>query len=365
MTPTVQGLGGRSVGVTVCANGIGHAVRALRVLRVLVEEHGPVGGVVVTLTREQLAALRPDAVDWLVAHRVQVIHDVVEPGVGLDGAADGYTDGRLSAWVGRWEASELARTDLVVSDNLTGVLHARPDAVLMGSFLWSDVLEAIAHGPAVAAFVAEERTLLATHRPPMLATADVVHPGVIARTAAVLLPWWDDRQQPATIAMDGPGDVVAVLGGRTGAADDRLGRVADALVAAGRQVVTDPSVLEGPSRRRVGLLVCRPGLGTVTSGVVGSVPMMLVREPGNPELDHTAAALVRLGLARTLEGTDDTDPEAVLAAVEVLEEDAVGSSMRMALASRPTGGHRAAARWLVQYAREGAAPVAGPEGTAW
>ena len=32
--------------------------------------------------------------------------------------------------------------DLVLSDNLVGVLSRRPDALLLGSFLWSDVLGA-------------------------------------------------------------------------------------------------------------------------------------------------------------------------------------------------------------------------------
>ena len=353
MTPTAADLDGRSVGVTVCPNGIGHAVRALRVLRTLVEEHGPAGRIVVTLTRDQLTSLRADVRAWLVAHDVAVLHDVVEPGVGLAGAADGYADGRLAAWVPRWEASDAARTDLVVSDNLTGVLAARPDAVLMGSFLWSDVLEAVATGPAVDAFVAEERALLAAHRPPMLATADVVHPGVVARTESVLLPWFDDR--PAAPRDDAAptagGSAVLVLGGRTGAAAGPLGQVAAALAADGREVLTDPAALDGPERGRIGLLVCRPGLGTVTAGVVGSLPMLLVREPGNPELDHTAAALVALGLARTLD--DIEDPGAAVAAVTAMEGDAVRTSMRAALAARPTGGHREAAAWLAAHATGG------------
>lgn len=347
MTPTVRGSGGASVGVTVCPNGVGHAVRALRVLRVLVDEHGPIRRVVVTLTRDQLAAIRPDVRAWLAAHDVRVLHDVVEPGVGLAGAADGYADGRLTHWVARWEASEAARTDLVVSDNLVGVLAARPDAVLMGSFLWSDVLAAAATGPAVDAFVADERALLDALRPPMLATADVVHPGVVERTDAVLLPWFDDRpDRPDAVPGAGRGRAVAVLGGRTGAADDALGRVAEVLAADGREVVTDPAALDGPDAVRIGLLVGRPGLGTVTSGVVGSLPMLLVRESGNPELDHTVSALGALGLARTLDDTED--PSAIRAAVDALEDDTVARGMRAALGSRPTGGHRAAAAWLAR-----------------
>jgi hypothetical protein len=348
--PSGGGLARRSVSVTVCPNGLGHAVRALRVLRVLVDDHGLGGSVSVALTRGQLAALQPASRRWLEVRDVTLHHDVVEPGVGLEGAADGYADGRLTAWVARWEDSLAARADLVLSDNLTGVLAARPDAVLMGSFLWSDVLPAVASGPEVDAFVAQERELLAAHRPPMLATADVVHPGVVARTAVVPLPWFDDRRpDPSPPPTEGAvaghpaagHPAVAVLGGMTGAAGVPLATAAAALERAGREVVTDPSALEGPERARIGALVCRPGLGTVTSGVVGSLPMLLVREPGNPELEHTAAALVALGVARTLE-----DPTDAAEAVRALEADDVRARMLAALRARPTGGHREAARWL-------------------
>ena len=334
-------LDGRSVGVTVCPNGIGHAVRALRVLRVLVEEHGPVGPLFVTLTRDQWSALSQEGRAWLAQHDVTVLHDVVEPGVGLAGADSGFADGRLTAWSQRWASSSAAQADLVVSDNLVGVLEARPDAVLMGSFLWSDVLEAVAAGPMVDEFVARERALLAAHRPPMLATADVVHPGVVRRTAAVLLPWFDDRRAPAGVRAPGAAKVVAVVGGRTGAADDLLGRVAAALTRSGREVLRD---LTGPHRDRIDVLVCRPGLGTVTAGVLDSIPMLLVSEPGNPELDHTSASLVALGLARLLKDTDD--PRAVVAAVSAMEDEGVQRRMRDALSARPSGGHREAAAFL-------------------
>lgn len=344
-----------TVSVTVCPNGIGHAVRALRVLRVLDHFHGPLDRMDVALSAAQFTALQADTRVWLATRDVRVHHGLADPGVALPREPDTFGDGRLEAWIARWESSDLARADLIVSDNLTGVLRARPDAVLMGSFLWSDVLEPFATDPHVAAFVADERRILAATTPPMLVTADVVHPGVVARTAVVPLPWFDDRPA-AAIRADAVrhehAGAVAVLGGMTGAAGAPLRVVLDALERSGREVITDPDVLTGPRRGHVSAVVCRPGLGTVTACVVGSLPMLLVSEAGNPELEHTAEALVGLGLARGLE-----DPNDIVAEVTMMEAEDVRRPMIAALDARPTGGHRAAAEWLAQ--RLGAGPDVG------
>ena len=344
-----------TISVTVCPNGIGHAVRALRVLRALDLRYGPFGRSHVALSAPQLAALDADTRAWLATRDVRVHHGVADPGVALPRQPDAFGDGRLEAWISRWESSDLARADLIVSDNLTGVLRARPDAVLMGSFLWSDVLEPLTSDPHVAAFVAEERRILAATTPPMLVTADVVHPGVVARTAVVPLPWFDDRPAAAVrVGTDprGHAGAVAVLGGMTGAAGAPLRVVLDALERSGREVITDPAALTGPRRGHISTVVCRPGLGTVTACVVGSLPMLLVSEAGNPELEHSTEALVGLGLARALD-----DPKDVVAEVTMMEAEDVRRPMIAALDARPTGGHRAAAAWLAQ--RLGAGPDAG------
>lgn len=344
MSDSSTHLAGATLSLTVAPNGVGHAVRAVRVLRALVERHGPFAGISVAMPAMQLGALSAATRDWLTATRVRILHDIVEPGVGLLKEPQGFVDGRLLAWEQRWAAQRsLADADLIVSDNLAGVLAYRDDAVLLGSFLWSDVLEPLVGQPGVAAFVAHERALLAASRPTMLATADVAHPGVIGRTDAVLLPWFDDRPEPPDEQVAGAlsRPAVAVVGGMSGAADGLLARARSALVAAGREVIDVSGTGDRAAWDRVGTVLCRPGLGTVTANVVSSRPMLLMSEPGNPELEATAAALVRLGLARVLEA-----PEQAVALMSELDDPEVRSTMVSALAARPTGGHWRAADLL-------------------
>ena len=334
-----------SVSLTVCPNGMGHAVRALRVMRELVGLRRGFRLTAVTLTPSQQGGLRAETRAWLGAHGTRILEGISDPGVALEQDPSAYGDGRLRDWEDRWAATPaLAEADLVVSDNLVGVLTHRPDAVLMGSFLWSDVLEAMP-GPSgdapaeIDAFVLHERDLLARHVPPMLCTADVASDGVLRRTTPVPLPWFDDRRWGAEDA-EAPVPAsrrVAIVGGSTGAQAQSLAVVAARLDDAGWETV---SHLPGPEEPPVSAVICRPGIGTVTECVMRALPMVLVRESWNPELTHTTAALVGLGLAVDL-GSDD--PDAVLRRIVDSE---TGRSMARMLRGRPAGGHRAAAAWL-------------------
>ncbi|HYE77273.1 MAG TPA: hypothetical protein VEI97_04730, partial [bacterium] len=343
---------GQHVTAVVAPNGVGHLRRVVGVLHTL-------------------SGRRPDlridviCADWQLRHlegwdRARALWEagarpvtgLMEPGVTWSPRPEVYADGRLLEWESRLADSGLLDdADLVLSDNLGGVLSLRPDAVLMGSFLWSDVLAA-AHpdDPAVTAFVGRERSLLASHRPPMLCVGDMAMPGVLARSDAVPLPWMP--QSPPLPPIPGRSDRgrrVAVLGGRTGVLDELLARVATSLSEAGLDVavpepVPQPAHRPAPEVDREGRLqpfgftaadfassdvvVCRPGVGTVTDCVGQRVPMVVLHEAGNVELAHNAARLADMGVARNAGG--DPPVEAVLDSVRAV----LGPEARTAMKGR-------------------------------
>lgn len=321
---------------TICPSGAGHAVRSLRVLAALLAEHADGGGadlsVAVAISPATLATLRPPHTDVLADRHVTVLDDVLVAAAGTDRSDVAWLDG----WLPRWRAEPtLADADLVVSDNLTAMLAIRPDTVLLGSFLWSDKLRGTgAEGDAVAA---AEDALLAAHRPLMLTTADVAHPGT-ARTEAVGLPWFADRVARPTATEGARPSRLHLAGGATGRADALLARAAAELDAQS-QITVVPTLAEAD------VVVCRPGLGSVTESVRRATPMVLLHEDGDPELAHTATALERQGLAVDA----GSRPEAAAAAALDLLRGPRRDAMVTALIARPTGGHRLAARRLAAH----------------
>src|SRR5690606_13010255 len=87
------------------------------------------------------------------------------------------------------EKVEAFRPDRVVSDNLVGALRDRADALLMGSFLWSDVLVGSSVYQEIAHF---EHKLLQEYEPIMIGVEDIAMPGVKQRTRFIGLPWFCD-----------------------------------------------------------------------------------------------------------------------------------------------------------------------------
>jgi hypothetical protein len=342
--------------VVLAANGLGHTRRMVGILGAYLDRGG-VGEITIVGTPWQ----REAAKGWTSGARVEHHgatwrHGIVEDGVRWSTAPDRYRDGSLVGWEERLAGvPELEDADVVVSDNLVGVLTRRPDALLAASFLWSDVLASASPAtPEVTTFVEHERALLAEHRPEMLCVRDLAMPGVWERTRAHPVGWM--CPEPATEPAGG--SRVAVLGGRTGEADEMLAAVAGAVGAAGFDVAAGDAI--GGSRtspfdgspaawRSVGAVVCRPGAGTLTDCVQWRVPMVCIDEGDNAEMAHNAARMEAVGFG--VDGGRTPAPEAVVAAVQRLAAPKAAREARQQLARADRRGLEQAADWLAVHCR--------------
>jgi len=323
----------------VCANGLGHYRRTIGVLDRLIATH-PVH---LTIACEAWQVERTST--WPALVRVQkhaeLVHGITHPGIKWSARSGAY-DEALWTWVERLRPHARV-ADLVVSDNLVGALEVRPDAVLMGSFLWADVLEA-AHpeNPFVREFVARDRALLASIRPPMLCVADIAMPGVTTSTAAVPLAWMCE-----TIAPLRPDPRVSPRIGVFGGATGSSGSVLEAAAALLEKRFTVERGGESEAEYdRYDVVVCRPGVGTITGCIAARVPMVLAYEAANSELSHNAARLAALGVA--IDCGTPAHPLAIEQAVDRWLDPEVRRAGIARFAALPVHGLDGAARWLIE-----------------
>jgi hypothetical protein len=353
----------RAVAV-VCANGLGHFRRTLEVLQAL-ERMEP--GLRLDIVCEKWQRERMGA--WATARNLENnpsvgwIHGLMEPGPRWCRDAAEYGDGRLRDWIRRIESSGiLASADLVLSDNLAGVLELRPDTVLMGSFLWSDVLEeAHPENARVSEFVDWERRLLADCRPPMLCVGALAMPGVVERTQAVPLPWMRTGAGRPDIRRKGaPRSTprVAVLIGATGAADSLAADIATSLLARGAEVSLPLELFERLAGR-VGahlfrfedadflacdLALCRPGLGAIHDCLYYGLPMALTPEAFNAEMRHNGLRIESLGLGIYLH--DLRDPGEIAGRILEFSATEAREGILENMAGQVLDGIDKAAQWL-------------------
>lgn len=311
--------------------------------------------------------------DWDVAvaffkeEKVRVLPGLVFPGVYWDKNPENYQDRRLLQWHKRLEnVKELYSADVVLSDNLTQVLHYRRDAVLLGSFLWSDILEdAYPNNPFIQAFVEEERALLTKHTPFMLCVRDIVMPGVTSQAKAVPLPWFCEGN--THIRKRGESEErykIALLGGATDSITNELEHLAVELSHSKDIEIFLPKELwakfggenikifdhAASSFASLDLIVCRPGVGTLTDGVCYGVPIASIHEAGNIEMTHNGQMVEQLQIGINL-GTPSALGESKDKIVNFLASAAYKQSKEKIL-TRPKDGVNASVNWLVNHLKQ-------------
>jgi hypothetical protein len=299
--------------------------------------------------------------DQLLARGMKLDHDVVDQRPFWTTDPEGLRDGRLFDWQRRLERSPARIMDasLVLSDNLCGVAEWRSDVVMMGSFLWSDVL-GVLELPDTKRFCRLERELLVQLRPPMICVGPIVMPAVRHRTKAIEVGWMCEESDAPRPRRDSGLGTISVLGGATGSSDEALGGAAGALVAEGFDVAVSPGVqryvrkatrifeftAEAYANSRV--VVARPGVGTLTQCVSAHVPVVPVVHDENPEMEHNADSCASLGIALRPASSEPAD--IVVAVRQVIERSDIYEE---ALRRQPRRGLAEAAEWLDARWEEG------------
>jgi len=183
------------IAILVCPNGLGHYKRVASLVSCLID-YSECGEFVIYCAQIQFDALKDDQVfkKFYQSKKVKFVFNLLNlaPQWVLDEKE--LENLNLNDWINSIKNEEtILKADLVLSDNLVGILKVRPDALLMGSFLWSEVLfKRFPNHLKVKEFFKKENELLLKTHPPMLAVKSLATEGVLTKTKAVLLPWMCD-----------------------------------------------------------------------------------------------------------------------------------------------------------------------------
>ena len=325
------------VSFVVCGNGYGHLKRTLQVGSKIMEQDKEHVIQVIGASYQQ-----PLFTNWMVESGMNegswvFVNGQTETNLRL-GLPDDYSfPDYCTSLKYIQENIEAFDPDRVVSDNLVGVLSHNKSALLMGSFLWSDVLPYEGRMSEVIDF---EEDLLRKHAPEMIGVADIVMPGAREKTHFIGMPWFCEPEPIRKLSTEGNGDCkrVLVTGGGTNTLTDALHTLASTLSRENRLKIfvdsklftTSPGEFEEFSFtendfRKLDWIICRPGAGILTEAVRYRVPLCTLADD-NLEIVHNAACMERLGIGfshrSVKETTDillDRDTEKYCQAFEKLE----------------------------------------------
>lgn len=248
----------------------------------------------------------------------------------------------------RWMAGlpDLDPFDLVISDNLPEVLERRPDAVLSSHFLWHLSLDGVDTEYAVRC-----DTLLDRYRPRIIAADLLLDERLKMRGTChpVGLFGWKRPLTPERRNL-----VISTgLGGEdTGEGRDFIGALTAGTPDPFRRIHVEPRLLpESPPSWLVPAqydsdmygaslaILCRPGAGTVTDGLLAGARLFCFYEAGNSEMTSNAAAIARHGV-----GMDCGDLRTAFDGARAFADSPCDQEQHnAAVAALQDGGHRQAA----------------------
>ncbi len=349
---------GMSLSALICTNGFGHFGRATNILDKLTDQ---LTSLKVTIFSSEKQAADKDliAAQNLRSKGVRFVSGLLEPGVEWSADPATYDDGRLVNWMANLGVAEIDEADLVLSDNLPGILARRHDAVLSGNFLWHDVIgEAYPDDPAVMEFVEHDSGLLSAYRPPMICVDAIASPAVREETEPVGVGWMLQRtDHPAP--KDSDNNKAVVFGGGVSTANEILTEAAERLAHGGDwNVHVQPKLRDkmSPQARRkttevnnsynnyddAAVVVGRPGVGTMTACVEGLTPLTAVHEGNNSEMIHNGERIEALGIGRH----PGTEIEEINTTLKALTRGAEAERVRRNLQGQSRNGIAQAAQWL-------------------
>lgn len=260
---------------------------------------------------------------------------------------------KVNAWIADVKQSKGNINGTIVLDNEALLLSVFPEAIIMGSFVWSDVLAEYQNEEAltVANF---ERDLIQSMNPNMLGLSDMAMDGVKKRPNFYGLPWFcypDNLDQNEKKL-----NHVLITGGGKKDTSNFLLNMADFIRNnIGAKVFLD-SHLYGVSAKKhplfeysnsafrsLSAVVCRPGIGILTDCVKYRIPVIACVENGHAEINHNALTIEKLGLGLMIA----SQAEAGHQLLGFFEEQNL-KTYRDAFQPLKCGGHITAAQWLIK-----------------
>ncbi|MCB0738878.1 MAG: hypothetical protein KDC92_15320, partial [Bacteroidetes bacterium] len=190
---------------------------------------------------------------------------------------------------------EFKNATVSISDNIAAPLEFRPDTILIGSFIWSDILPETSENKEV---IEIERNLLVKNMPAMLHIDHFGMPALSTYTSPVSIPWVTIKK---SISSDVKNNIL-ITSGKSGQDVERFAELAIELASHfPERVFIDNAIAELVGSEKLqrfsfndsdfgtlGAIVCRPGIGIITEAVTYNIPIVTFNDFNNKELDFNA-----------------------------------------------------------------------------
>ena len=222
---------------------------------------------------------------------------------------------QYSKWKYEFEnSSVIKKSDIIISDNLVIPLFSNKKIILMGSFLWHDVIDTI--NPIFNKIAEIEKNILLTKRPKIICLESMYMNSISKYTTTVKVPWFTNRIK---ITKFHKNKEVLITGGGTDQLDEILLSIANKIhYKSSIKIFLDEKLynkykkyntsntkffqfdFKEQSFGALTTIICRPGIGILTECVKYSIPAIAVYDNSNKEISHNAKKISALKIGSSI-----------------------------------------------------------------
>lgn len=300
----------KSIFFVVCDNGLGHLERVLNYINKINELNFFVYHIACT-RKQYLAYKKINIINSEIIKKIRFHFNIFKTTVNLNT----FKKKPTYNWLKKLKNNkDFRNADLVISDNLTQVLTLRSDVVLSGSFLWSFVFhERYNKNIFYKKFCIEEKKILKKYKPHMLLVKKIVMHNILKYIKPVSINWISDEYFLLKKKIFHKNINIAFFVGNTGSQEKKI-------IAFIKKVLKYEKncklylpynlykffsknknckifLFKEYQYRNLSLAVCRPGLGTVQRLISRKIPMFVVNEKNNYEINNNCKKLIENKLA--------------------------------------------------------------------
>lgn len=215
-----------------------------------------------------------------------------------------------STWTKIKQLECFQNADLVISDNLIGVISSNKKVILIGSFLWHDVLRQSRVGNVDERIFQHEDSLLENSTAKFVSIKDITMPALQSCKENIRLAWFckDVYDRPVQAREHYK---ILFSAGLSGADTEALTALISEFANISKySIYLSPALAEKTnlekgsftifdfkeaSFRSVDLMIARPGVGAITETIKYQIPMLAVDNGNNSEMMYNAMRLQQLG----------------------------------------------------------------------
>jgi len=218
-------------------------------------------------------------------------------------------------WKNNFENSTvIKKSDLIVSDNLVIPIFSNKKVILMGSFLWHDIIDTI--NPTFQKIAEAEKNILLLKKTKIICLESMYMNSISKYTNTVKVPWFTNRIK---IKRFHKNKEVLVTGGGTEQLDEILLNIANKIhFKSSIKIFLDEKLynkykkyntsntkffqfdFKEQSFEALTTIICRPAIGILTECVKYSIPAIAVYDNSNKEISHNAKKITALKIGSSI-----------------------------------------------------------------